>query len=133
MMSKFWEEFKKFALRGKVVDLAIGVIIGNTFSKVVSSIVSDIIMPILTMFIKFDDYKGYRISIGGNGGSIGIGNFIYNLINLILVVIILFLFVRTINKLREDNGISSKSNSSKTEDVALLEEIRDLLKNNSSN
>ena len=129
-MNKFWKEFKNFAMKGKVIDLAMGVIIGNTFSKVVSSIVSDLIMPVLSMFINFDDYKNFRIPIGGNGGSIAIGSFINNLINLVLVTVILFLFVKMVNKLRNGQDISLKSEHPKSEDVALLEEIRDLLKDN---
>jgi len=117
-------------MKGKVVDLAIGVIIGNTFSKVVSSIVSDLVMPVLSMFIEFDHYKNFKIPIGGNGGAIAIGNFINNLINLILVTTILFLFIKIVNRLREGEAISLKSEHSKPEDVALLEEIRDLLKDN---
>ncbi len=128
-MNNFFKEFKNFIMKGKVVDLAIGVIIGNTFSKVVSSIVSDVIMPVLSIFIDFSHYKNFKIPIGGNGGSIAIGNFINNLINLILVTIILFLFIKMINRFREGQAISLNSEPSKPEDVALLEEIRDLIKN----
>lgn len=130
-MSKFLQEFKNFAMKGKVIDLAIGVIIGNTFSKVVSSIVSDLVMPLLSVFVSFDHYKNFRIPIGGNGGFIAIGNFIDNLINLIIVTIILFLFVKMINRLREGVAINLNGESPKSREVKLLEEIRDLLKNNS--
>lgn len=129
-MGNFFEQFKNFIMKGKVVDFALGVIIGNTFSKVVSSIVSDLIMPLLSIFIDFDNYRNFTIPIGINGGSIAIGSFIYNLINLILVTIILFLFVKTVNKFREGEAISLNSEPSKPEDIALLEEIRDLLKDN---
>ena len=84
-MGNFFEQFKNFIMKGKVVDFALGVIIGNTFSKVVSSIVSDLIMPLLSIFIDFDNYRNFTIPTGINGGSIAIGSFIYNLINLILV------------------------------------------------
>lgn len=90
-MDSIMKEFKNFIMKGKVIDFAIGVIIGNTFSKVVSFIVSDLIMPLLSMFINFDHYKNFRISIGVNGESIAIWNFINNLINLILVSIILYI------------------------------------------
>ena len=132
-MGNLTKEFKNFIAKGKVVDFAIGVIIGNTFSKVVSSIVSDLVMPVLSMFINFDHYKNFKIPLGDNGGSIAIGNFINNLINLILVTIILFLFIKMVNRLREGESISLKSEPSKPEDVALLEEIRDLLKDNMKN
>lgn len=130
-MNKFITEFKNFAMRGKVIDLAVGVVIGNTFSKVISSVVSDLIMPIISMIFKFNDYKNYTISIGNNGASIAIGNFIDNLINLLLVVVVLFLFVKMVNRLREGQAISLKGEPSKPDDIALLEEIRDLLKNTS--
>lgn len=129
-MNNFFNEFKNFAMRGKVIDLAVGVVIGNTFSKVISSVVSDLLMPVISMFLKFTDYKNYRISIGGNGASIAIGSFIDNLINLLLVIIILFLFVKMINRLREGQAINLQGEPEKPEDIVLLEEIRDLLKNN---
>lgn len=129
-MNKFFKEFKNFAMRGKVVDLAVGVVIGNTFSKVISSVVSDLVMPVISMFLKFTDYKNYKISIGNSGASIKIGSFIDNLINLLLVIVVLFLFVKMVNRLREGQAISLKGEPSKPDDIALLEEIRDLLKDN---
>lgn len=132
-MNKLLKEFKNFAMKDKVVNLAIGVIIGNTFSKVISSVVSDLIMPILGVFISIDDYKNFKIPIRGSGGSIAIGNFIDNLINLIIVIVVLFLFVKMVNRLRQEDAVSLKSESSKSEDIKLLEEIRDLLKNNGKN
>lgn len=132
-MSRFLLEFKNFFTKGKVVDFALGVIIGNTFSKVVSSIVSDLVMPILGLFFKSSDYKNYTIPIGNHGSSIAIGSFINNVINLLLVTIILFLFVKMVNRIREGDAISLNSEPSKPDDVALLEEIRDLLKNNTKN
>jgi large conductance mechanosensitive channel len=131
-MNKIFMEFKNFAMRGKVVDLAIGVVIGNTFSKVISSVVSDVIMPLLSLLFKGINYKDYKISIGGNGSSISIGSFIDNLVNLILVILILFLFVKLVNRLREGQAISLDGEPQKPDDVALLEEIRDLLKNTQS-
>lgn len=129
-MNNFFNEFKNFAMRGKVIDLAVGVVIGNTFSKFIASVVSDVVMPVVSIFLNFTDYKDYRISIGINGASIAIGSFIDNLINLLLVVIILFLFVKMINRLREGQAISLRGEPSKPDDIALLEEIRDLLKDN---
>ena len=132
-MNKVLSEFKNFAMRGKVIDLAVGFVIGNTFSKVISSVVSDLVMPILSMCLNFTDYKNYEISIGNNGASLAVGSFIDNLINLLLVIIILFLFVKMINRLREGQAINLDGEPSKSEDIALLEEIRDLLKNTKEN
>lgn len=132
-MGKFWNEFKNFATKGKAVDLSIGVLIGNTFSKVISSIVSDVVMPVLGLFVNFDNYKKFKIPLGHDGGAIAIGSLIDNLINLLVVTITLFLFVKAINKVREEDVVNLSGEPSKPEDVKLLEEIRDLLKNNTQN
>ncbi|GAA3663971.1 large conductance mechanosensitive channel protein MscL [Asaccharospora irregularis] len=129
-MKKIFEEFKNFAMRGKVIDLAIGVVIGNTFSKFISSAVSDVIMPILSLIVGDINYKEYTINIGANNSGILIGRFIDNIINLILVTAVLFAFVKVVNRLREGQAVSLKGDPKKPEDIALLEEIRDLLKGN---
>lgn len=129
-MKKIFEEFKNFAMRGKVIDLAIGVVIGNTFSKFISSAVSDVIMPILSLIVGDINYKEYTINIGANNSGILIGRFIDNIINLILVIAVLFAFVKVVNRLREGQAVSLKGDPKKPEDIALLEEIRDLLKGN---
>ena len=129
-MKKIFEEFKNFAMRGKVIDLAIGVVIGNTFSKFISSAVSDVIMPILSLIVGDINYKEYTINIGSNISGILIGRFIDNIINLILVIAVLFAFVKVVNRLREGQAVSLKGDPKKPEDIALLEEIRDLLKGN---
>ncbi|SCH45882.1 MULTISPECIES: large conductance mechanosensitive channel protein MscL [unclassified Romboutsia] len=128
-MSEFLVEFRNFITKGKVIDFALGVIIGNTFSKVISSVVSDLVMPIISIFFKISDYKDYTIPIGNGGASIAIGSFIDNLMNLLLITIILFLFVKMVNKIKKGDAISLNSEPSKPDDIALLEEIRDLLKN----
>lgn len=129
-MNKIFTEFKNFAMRGKVIDLAVGVVIGNIFSKVISSVVSDVIMPLLSLLFSDIDYKEYKIYIGNHNSAIAIGSFIDNMLNLILVIIVLFFFVKLVNRLREGQAISLEGEPQKPDDIALLEEIRDLLKNN---
>lgn len=127
-MKGFFDDFKSFISRGKVVDFSIGVILGSSFSKVFTSIVSDIIMPSLSFLFGDVNFKEYKVPIGKNI-NLSVGNFIDSLINLILVLMILFLFMKLIEKLR--NGASSEDAKNK-EQINLLTEIRDLLKSNTN-
>lgn len=127
-MKGFFGDFKSFISRGKVVDFSIGVILGSSFSKVFTSIVSDIIMPSLSFLFGDVNFKEYKVPIGKNI-NLSVGNFIDSLINLILVLMILFLFMKLIEKLR--NGASSEDAKNK-EQINLLTEIRDLLKSNTN-
>ncbi len=103
-MKKFINEFKKFALRGNVIDLAVGVIIGAAFQKIVTSLVDDIISPLIGIFTK-TDFSDKAITIGENV-SIRYGAFITTVINFIIMTFIIFVFIRTMNKIsfiREQN------------------------------
>ena len=97
-MSKFMDEFKTFVLRGNVMDLAVGVIIGGAFSAITSSLVEDIISPILGMFggKNFDE-----LALEVNGAVIGYGKFITAVINFLIMAFIVFLMMKGINGLRE--------------------------------
>jgi large conductance mechanosensitive channel len=128
------DEFKKFALRGNVVDLAIGVIIGAAFSKIVDSLVSDVFMPVIGFVSGGLDFSNYFVQLSGipaatydsakqAGATIGYGQFITVAINFIIIAMVLFFAVRAINKLK----LSENATPEKTEDVVLLQEIRDLL------
>jgi large conductance mechanosensitive channel len=92
-----WKEFKEFALKGNVIDLAIGVIIANAFQKIVSSLVSDIIMPIIGLITPDNDFS----TLVWNG--ITYGNFINSIIDFLIIAFSLFLFVKYINKLNNIN------------------------------
>jgi large conductance mechanosensitive channel len=129
------EEFKKFALRGNVVDLAIGVIIGAAFSKIVDSLVTDVFMPIIGFVSGGLDFSNYFIQLSGAqadtyaaakqaGATIGYGQFITIAINFIIIAWILFLAVRAINKLKTKEEATKPATP---QDVVLLQEIRDLL------
>lgn len=95
-MKKFFKEFEAFALRGNVMDLAVGVIIGGAFQKIVNSLVEDIITPLLNLLV-LTDFNDLTLTIGT--ASIRYGQFITNVINFILMAFVIFLIVKGINKL----------------------------------
>ncbi len=94
-----WKEFKEFATKGNVVDLAIGVIIGGGFQKIVNSLVNDIIMPFISIFTGKIDFNDMVFTIGGT--SIKYGSFITNIMNFLIIAFSVFLMVRYINKLNK--------------------------------
>ncbi|MCR4672018.1 MAG: large conductance mechanosensitive channel protein MscL [Lachnospiraceae bacterium] len=108
-----WKEFKEFALKGNMFDMAVGIIIGGAFSTIINSLVSDIIMPVVGMFIGGTDFANLFIALDGNkyeslaaaqeaGASVfAYGSFIQNVINFILLALVVFFLVRTVNKLRK--------------------------------
>lgn len=117
------QEFKNFAIKGNVLDMAVGVIIGSAFGKIVSSLVSDLIMPIfgiITSGIQFTDIK---IHLKGDS-YILIGNFIQNVVDFLIIAVSIFLFVRLINNFKKP--VEEKPKNPTQEE--LLSEIRDLLK-----
>jgi large conductance mechanosensitive channel len=132
-------DFRKFALRGNVIDLAIGVIIGAAFSKIVDSLVSDMIMPVIGAITGGLDFSNYYVpltaAIQGHpaysdakkaGAVLGYGQFLTVAINFLLIAFILFLVVREISKLERIAGLK-KEEAALTKSEALLTEIRDLL------
>jgi len=133
------EEFKKFALKGNVVDLAIGVIIGAAFGKIVDSLVNDIIMPFIGALggVDFSNYF-LRLNSGitatslidakKQGAVVAYGNFITIAVNFIIIAFVLFLVVKAINQLQKSQKEEPKAPAPPAEDVVLLGEIRDLLK-----
>lgn len=94
-----WKEFKEFATKGNVVDLAIGVIIGGGFQKIVNSLVNDIIMPFISIFTGKIDFNDMMFTIGNT--SIKYGSFITNVVNFLIIAFCVFLLVRYINKLNK--------------------------------
>ena len=134
-MKKEVGEFKKFISRGAVLDMAIGVIIGSAFSKIVSSLVDDIFMPIIGVILGGLDFSGLSIKIGD--ASIKYGSFIQSIVDFLIIAVCIFVMVKLIAKIRykadKKLGIEhKKEEKKKDEQVVLLEEIRDLLKNNKS-
>lgn len=126
-----WNEFKKFAFKGNVVDLAVGVVIGAAFGKIVSSLVKDIITPLLGMVLGGVDFTDLKITFGKS--SIMYGNFIQTIFDFLIIAAAIFMFVKVFNKL------TSKKEEEKEEEIPeptkeeeLLGEIRDLLKQQNS-
>lgn len=121
------KEFKEFAMRGNVIDMAVGVIIGGAFGKIVSSLVDDVIMPLIGIITGGIDFTNLKATIGD--ASITYGNFIQNVVDFLIIAFCIFIMIKAINKL-------SKKKEKKVEEVApaltkdqeLLGEIRDLLK-----
>jgi large conductance mechanosensitive channel len=137
-----WNEFKQFALRGNVVDLAIGIIIGAAFGRIVDSIVGDIFMPIIGAVTGGLDFSNYFTTLSGNvtagsleeakkqGAVLGWGNFLTVAINFAIIAWILFLLVKGMNRLRRTEDAKTGTADKPAElpaDVKLLTEIRDLL------
>ena len=132
----FTSEFKAFAMKGNVVDLAVGVIIGAAFGKIVDSIVSDLIMPIVGKIFGGLDFSNYFIPLAGQtatnladakkaGAVFAYGNFITVAINFVILAFIIFLMIKQINRLKRDSPAAPPP---PPEDVVLLREIRDALK-----
>ncbi|MBO5479278.1 MAG: large conductance mechanosensitive channel protein MscL [Clostridia bacterium] len=108
-----WKEFKEFATKGNVVDLAIGVIIGGGFQKIVNSLVNDIIMPFVSIFTGKIDFNDMVLTFGNT--SIKYGSFITNVINFLIIAFSVFLMVRYINKLNKTLEEKSKEFNQKLE------------------
>ena len=121
-VKKFAEEFKKFISKGNVLDLAVGVIIGGAFSKIITSIVDDIIMPLIGIIIGGINFKDATITVGD--AVVKYGNFLQNVIDFLIVAFCIFVFVKLINKLTNKEEKAKEP----TKEEVLLTEIRDLLK-----
>ena len=133
----FESEFKEFAVKGNVMDLAVGVIIGGAFGKIVDSIVGDLIMPIVGRIFGGLDFNNYFIPLAGQaaatlieakkaGAVFAYGSFITISINFIILALIIFLMVKQMNRLRRE--APPAPTAAPQEDVLLLREIRDALK-----
>lgn len=127
------KEFKKFISKGNVVDLAVGVIIGGAFGKIVSSLVDDILMPIIGVIIGGVDFSNLSIKVGG--AKIAYGMFIQNVIDFLIIAFCVFIFVKLVNKLSHIAKIEDEDEKKKQVETELtvLKEIREELKRNNSN
>lgn len=129
--SKTFQEFKAFIARGNVIDLAVGVIIGGAFGKIVTSIVNDILMPIIGVIIGGIDFSS--LSIQFKDATINYGMFLQNVIDFLIVALCIFTFVKIIEKFNKKQEVKEEVKEEKRdEQVILLEEIRDLLKEKKS-
>jgi large conductance mechanosensitive channel len=136
------QEFKEFAMKGNVIDLAVGVIIGAAFGKIVDSLVTDVIMPPIGMLLGGLDFANYYIPLNGQahnlalaeakklGAVIAYGNFFTILLNFIILAFVIFQMVRLVAKLRraEAPAAAPAEPAPPSEDIVLLREIRDSLR-----
>lgn len=122
------KEFKQFALRGNVIDLAVGVVIGAAFNAIVSSLVADVFMPIIGIATGGLDFSGLSYKFGQ--ADIAYGKFIQAIFIFLLTAIALFLFVKAINKMKRKEEAKPAPVAEIPADVKLLTEIRDVLKAN---
>lgn len=127
-MKKILKEFKEFISRGNVIDLAVGVIIGGAFGKIVTSLVNDILMPLIGIVLGGLNFTNLKLTL--KDASISYGVFIQNVIDFLIVSACIFLMIKFINKFSKKEESKKKEEVKKSEEVLLLEEIRDLLKNN---
>ena len=125
-MHKFFEEFKKFIMRGSVVDLAVGIVIGAAFTAIVNSLVKDIFMPIIGLMTGGFDVSGQ--TVGYKNAQLGWGNFVQAIISFLIVAFCLFLVVKGMNRMKERGWIESTPPPEAPPTEKLLAEIRDLLK-----
>jgi large conductance mechanosensitive channel len=136
----FMTEFKEFATKGNVVDLAVGVIIGGAFGKIVGSLVDDVIMPVVSTIFGGLDFSNYFIPLAGqtatvlaeakkSGAVFAYGSFITVLLNFVILAFIIFVMVKQINRIKREAPAAPPAPPAPTpEDVVLLREIRDALK-----
>lgn len=134
------KEFKEFALKGNVMDLAVGVIIGGAFGKIVDSIVGDLIMPLVSRVFGGLDFSNYYLALSGQaaglslveakklGAVLAYGSFITVAINFVILAFIIFMMVKQMNRMRREDAPEVQAPDVMPEDVLLLREIRDSLR-----
>ena len=120
-------DFKTFISRGNVVDMAVGVIVGGAFGKIVTSLVNDILMPIVGVFLGGLNFTELSIKVGD--ASVAYGNFIQTIIDFLIIALCIFIMVKVFEKFKKKEEVAPKKEEpKKSDEVLLLEEIRDLLK-----
>lgn len=129
-MKNLIEEFKDFAMRGNVIDMAVGVIIGGAFGKIVTSLVDDVLMPLIGVVTGGIDFTNLSINVGD--AQLKYGMFLQNTINFIIVAFCIFLMIKGMNRLAKQKADEKKAEPSTppapSAEEKLLTEIRDLLK-----
>lgn len=125
-MKAFFEEFKKFIARGNVMDLAVGVIVGGAFSSITTSLINDIIMPIVGIFVSEASFANLSVSVGG--AVITYGNFIQAVLNFVILAFVVFCMVKAVNRVARKKEEAPPPPPAPSGEEKLLAEIRDLLK-----
>lgn len=138
-MGRFIEEFKKFAMRGNVVDMAVGVIIGGAFGKIVTSVVNDLVMPVLGVLVGGVNFTDLKLTLKeavmdgetvvSPAVTLNYGNFLQSTFDFLIIAFSIFMFIKLINKLsRKKEEAQPATPPAPPADIQLLTEIRDLLK-----
>lgn len=123
----FLKEFKEFAIRGNVVDLTVGIVIGGAFGKIITSFVQDVLMPPIGILLGGVDFSKLSLMVGD--ASFNYGAFIQAVVDFLIIAFAIFLLIKAINKLKKNTGkVKIKVEKVEKEEVKLLKEIRDLLK-----
>lgn len=123
----FLKEFKEFAIKGNVVDLTVGIVIGGAFGKIVTSFVQDVLMPPIGILLGGVDFSKLSLMVGD--ASFNYGAFIQAVVDFLIIAFAIFLLIKAINKLKKNTGkVKIKVEKVEKEEVELLKEIRDLLK-----
>lgn len=138
-MKKFFHEFKEFAMRGNVVDMAVGVIVGGAFGKIVTSLVNDVIMPPIGFLLGGVNFKDLSIKLGEKlsedgktmeAVTLNYGNFIQQTVDFLIIAFCVFLLVKAVMKIvKKKEAEPAPAKPEPTAEEKLLTEIRDLLKN----
>ncbi len=126
-MSNFISEFKEFAMRGNVMDMAVGVIIGGAFGKIVSSLVDDVIMPLVGLATGGVDFSALSVKVAD--AELKYGMFIQNIVDFLIVAVCIFLIIKGMNSLKKKK-VEEEAAAEPSAEEKLLTEIRDLLKKN---
>ncbi|NBI08702.1 large-conductance mechanosensitive channel protein MscL [Colidextribacter sp. OB.20] len=125
-MKKFMEEFKQFISRGNVMDMAVGVIIGGAFSSITTSLINDIVMPLLGILTGSISFAELHVTI--NGAEIAYGNFIQAIFNFLIMAFVVFCLIKAINRFHRKKEEAPPAPPEPSNEEKLLAEIRDLLK-----
>ena len=134
-MKNYIKEFKEFALKGNVMDLAVGMMIGSAFGKIVSSLVADVLMPLISAIFRFNDFSGLKVLLIDKGDPevnvyLNYGQFIQNIVDFLIVALCIFWLVKFINKLKKQPEPEPEPAApEKSDELKALEEIVELLKN----
>lgn len=136
----FFSEFKEFAVKGNVMDLAVGVIIGGAFGKIVDSVVNDLIMPLIGKVVGGLDFTNYYVALANQpaglplaeakkiGAVFAYGSFLTVALNFAILAFIIFMMIKQINRLKKEEPAAAPAPAATPEDIVLLREIRDNLK-----
>ena len=129
---KLFDEFKAFVMRGNVVDMAVGVIIGGAFGKIVTSLVNDIFMPIIGMILGNVNFSSLEIKLGepvegAEQAAIRYGMFIQEILNFLIIALCIFMVIKVINKMQKKKEEAPAPAPEPTKEEVLLTEIRDAL------